>query len=81
MKKKDQNTLLIVGGAAVLIYLLYPYMLEILKKKKKKGIVIVPEVEIPEMTRNIKDASGKVFLTDNDYFKDQYKTSLNACSY
>lgn len=76
-KKKQDNTILILAAIGVAAYFL-------LKKKKKKGQIIVSdswEVErgqrIP--TKNLNRLTP--FVDQENYFKDQYQQSLNACSY
>jgi hypothetical protein len=71
-RKKNNTTILYIGAAAVLLYFL-------MKKKKESG----QKRFMPEMSEkgdNLK-SEMKVFVNREDYFKDQYKESLNACSY
>lgn len=80
MAKKKDNTFIYIGAAALIYFLL------IKKKKKRKGQVIVEDSEhvefLPKRGRvNINKMQLDPIIDKNDYFKQQYQESLNACSY
>lgn len=71
-RKKNNTTIYLIGAAAVLLYFLM--------KKKKETTQKRFRADIPGSGDNI-ESKMNVFVDREDYFKEQYKESLNACSY
>lgn len=82
--KKRDNTIIILAAIGIAAYFL-------LKKKKPKGTIIVEDsVHAGFLPRGSKAAQTAQkaslnkytpFVDREQYFKDQYQQSLNACSY
>ena len=71
MAKKKDNTLIYIGAAAVILYFLF-------KKPAPAGAV---RRKIEKAKEDIDNTKFTAYIDREDYFKKQYKDSLNACSY
>ena len=68
MAKKKDNTLIYIGAAAILYFLFM---------KKNKNVT----QKRANIKADIQNEDMQPIIDKNDYFKQQYQESLNACSY
>ena len=72
MAKKKDNTLIYIGAAAILYFLLM---------RKKASATANKPAQMQRIEKNVNSLQLDPVIDENDYFKQQYKESLNACSY